>query len=83
MRYEIDFLLKLRPPPESTPKPAGLNPPERVDIIWDGKVRVRKKRARRLVVFVRAARGLRKNLVAMLIFVLYVLCYIHMREGFF
>ena len=38
-RYEIAFLLKLRPKPEGTPKPEGLNPPSRVDILWDGKVR--------------------------------------------
>lgn len=37
-RYEIDFLLSLRPKPEGTPRPKGLNPPERVDILWDGKV---------------------------------------------
>eukprot|EP00903_Cladosiphon_okamuranus_P012976 g12110.t1 len=36
-RYEIAFLLKLRPKPEGTPKPEGLNPPSRVDILWDGK----------------------------------------------
>lgn len=37
-RYEIDFLLSLRPKPEGTPRPKGLNPPDRVDILWDGKV---------------------------------------------
>ncbi|CAM9691739.1 unnamed protein product [Scytosiphon promiscuus] len=36
-RYEIAFLLKLRPKPEGTPRPKGLNPPDRVDILWDGK----------------------------------------------
>ncbi|CAM9283329.1 unnamed protein product [Ascophyllum nodosum] len=36
-RYEVDFLLKMRPKIESTPKPAGLQPPDRVDILWDGK----------------------------------------------
>ena len=37
-RYEIDFLLKLRPKPEGTPRPKELTPPGRVDILWDGKV---------------------------------------------
>ena len=43
-RYEVDFLLKMRPKIESTPKPAGLQPPDRVDILWDGKVGGGRKR---------------------------------------
>ncbi|CAM9463373.1 unnamed protein product, partial [Ectocarpus sp. 12 AP-2014] len=37
IRYDIAFLVSLRPKPEGTPRPEGLNPPDRVDILWDGK----------------------------------------------